>query len=161
MCYELFVHLRSLLCTDCDSYDDGTLLGMMRFMAYHEIGHALIDILSLPAVGREESVADQFAAYMVIDHDYVSRAPLIDARLFFQLLDIATPETEAAKADTHLLNAQRDADLACWLIATGMPPDQVRLSPDREKTCNEEVRLQEARWEQLLGRYLKVHSRKR
>lgn len=37
-----------------------------RAVFYHELGHAMIDVLGLPVVGPEEDVADEFAAYMMI-----------------------------------------------------------------------------------------------
>ena len=36
--------------------------------AFHEAGHALIGEFDLPAVGREEDVADQFAAIVIVAH---------------------------------------------------------------------------------------------
>ena len=37
------------------------------FVFFHELGHALIDILALPAVGKEEDSVDQFAALIFLN----------------------------------------------------------------------------------------------
>ncbi len=42
------------------------------FAFYHELGHALIDILKLPTVGEEEGVVDEFAAIILLDASNIS-----------------------------------------------------------------------------------------
>jgi hypothetical protein len=40
----------------------------VRFIIYHEVAHALIDIYKLPILGREESAADTFAILMMLNN---------------------------------------------------------------------------------------------
>src|SRR5688500_14135049 len=42
------------------------VLGNTVFILYHELGHALIDLLNLPVLGREEDAADNLASVMMI-----------------------------------------------------------------------------------------------
>ena len=42
------------------------VLGNTVFILYHELGHALIDQLGLPVLGREEDAADNLASIMMI-----------------------------------------------------------------------------------------------
>ena len=91
---------------------------------YHEMGHALIDIYELPITGPEESVADQFGAYMVIGYleQEIAQDTMMDTAIDFWLAAEENPDlTESAFADTHALNQQRFYDLACW--AYGSDPD--------------------------------------
>jgi hypothetical protein len=41
-------------------------VGQFLFMAGHEVGHALFDILKIPVVGNEEDAADQFSTYIML-----------------------------------------------------------------------------------------------
>ena len=41
-------------------------VGQFLFMAGHEVGHALFDILKIPVIGNEEDAADQFATYVML-----------------------------------------------------------------------------------------------
>ena len=91
---------------------------------YHEMGHALVDIYELPITGPEESVADQFGAYMVIGYleQEIAQDTMMDTAIDFWLAAEENPDlTESAFADTHALNQQRFYDLACW--AYGSDPD--------------------------------------
>src|SRR4051812_6372549 len=42
------------------------VLGNTVFILYHELGHALIDLLGLPVLGHEEDAADNLASIMMI-----------------------------------------------------------------------------------------------
>ena len=55
---------------------------------YHELGHGLIDVLPLSAVGQEEDTVDEFAAVMLF-RTYkpdVAAEMVLDAAEFFELL---------------------------------------------------------------------------
>ncbi|RCV48005.1 DUF4344 domain-containing metallopeptidase, partial [Marinitenerispora sediminis] len=73
ICYEYVQDARDGFAARGDGDADGKVLGLMTETVYHEAGHALIDKLSLPITGREEDVADQFAAYMLIGTDLEPR----------------------------------------------------------------------------------------
>ena len=84
---------------------------------YHEMGHALIDIYELPITGPEESVADQFGAYIVLGftEGEIAQDVMMDTAIDFWLAAEVNPDlTESAFAGTHALNQQRFYDLACW-----------------------------------------------
>jgi hypothetical protein len=127
-----------------------------RFMVAHEMGHAVIDLFGLPIVGREEDAADQFAAFLFLEHrrpDPIQRGYTHFAvRAHYGLRD------DDAVSDVHSLDAQRRSNFGCWLFGS----DSItfasygsRLPSMRRKHCPEEyARLRDA-WRTLLATHQK------
>lgn len=118
----------------------------------HELGHALIDLLELPALGREEDVADQLAAYFMFADE--------DGELALQsVLDGYSEEDELsdeALADPHALNAQRAFNMLCW--AYGADAERYawageELPEARREGCADEYAILADSFEQLLAPY--------
>ena len=72
ICYELIDELYDMWLR----YNEGDYEGADNFVydvanetLYHELGHAVIDIYNLPYTGKQENVADQFAA-LVLSYTY-------------------------------------------------------------------------------------------
>lgn len=116
--------------------------GEVLFVALHELGHAVIDRHRIAFSGKEEDVADQFAAWLIMRLD---NAPMyVGAMNFFaepaRLLHIFG---KRQLTDEHGLNPQRRAQLVCW--GYGRAPaamqsfaDHVGLSASRRPRCAEE-----------------------
>ncbi|MCB9270422.1 MAG: hypothetical protein H6561_12805 [Lewinellaceae bacterium] len=51
---------------------DEILYEELEFTLYHEVGHALIEVLQLPTVGRQEDVVDEFALYVCMRLGYTN-----------------------------------------------------------------------------------------
>ncbi len=71
LCYEMLHHLFDFY---KDSVPDETALGTkignaLTFIYFHEVGHALIDILDIPLTGKEEDAADYFSFYFLASND--------------------------------------------------------------------------------------------
>ena len=47
-----------------------SVINVIENVLYHEMGHALIEIYELPTTGPEESVADQFSAFILLEFPY-------------------------------------------------------------------------------------------
>ncbi len=47
------------------------------FAFFHELGHALIDVLELPTVGQEEDAVDEFAAIIFLNSDTPETAEIV------------------------------------------------------------------------------------
>lgn len=45
------------------------ILNLTEFVLYHEVGHALIDMLDIPVLGKEEDAVDGFAAVLATTMD--------------------------------------------------------------------------------------------
>lgn len=121
---------------------DATADGEVLFVALHELGHAVIDRHHIPFTGREEDVADQFAAWLIMRLN--SPQMYLGATNFFaeppRLLNIFG---KRQLTDEHGLNMQRRAQLVCWGYGrdpAGMRPfaDHIDLSESRRARCAEE-----------------------
>src|SRR5215218_6734685 len=82
------------------------VVGPVSDALFHETGHALVELLSVPVPGREEDAADQFAAFSVLH----LLPPQVRQEIDF-LARVAREEQPdmAAYADEHLPRASM-----CW-----------------------------------------------
>ncbi|BBY59135.1 DUF4344 domain-containing metallopeptidase [Mycolicibacterium sarraceniae] len=135
---------------------------------YHESGHMVIDLYDLPVTGKEEDVADQLAAYVLlvpgpdgkIDPASV-RAVKDFAREFKGYSDQKGGTIDDGQlSDVHSLDLARMYNLECWVY--GADPagnaDVVKngsLPQDRADGCEDEYTRLSSAWDALLGPYLK------
>ena len=133
--------------------------------AYHEVGHAVISIYDLPATGRLEDVADQFAAYMwlVPDDDIKNDAPEIvkdSAEMFKRLSANRSGLVDDDFADAHSLDLIRMYNLACWVYGSDPAAHadviaQVGLPKERADRCEFEFQQISKAWKKLLAPHVK------
>jgi len=122
------------------------LAGPFFDVLLHEFGHALIELLALPVLGREEAAADQIAAYMMLQFGKDEVRRLIRGAAYAYRIDLEpppVPPTMRAFASVHGTPAQRLYDLLC--IAYGADPalfkDFVQgghLPRERAENCEQE-----------------------
>lgn len=93
-------------------------LGAVTFVTFHEMGHALIDVLDLPITGREEDVADQIATFLSLydlkdeeDHEWALWT-VVGGSWFFDMQ--SQQQQFSSLAGEHALDAQRVYNIACW-----------------------------------------------
>jgi hypothetical protein len=136
--------------------------GALNFIIFHELGHALIDVLKLPILGREEDAADQIGTFFMLNMAGTPQA-LAGALWFFE--DSSFSYSRAHFAGVHSLGPQRQANLACWtfgsdskrysyLLASAM------LTRERSQTCQREFRQLDSAVRQLLGNAVQLPSRR-
>ncbi|HEX8360264.1 MAG TPA: DUF4344 domain-containing metallopeptidase, partial [Longimicrobium sp.] len=125
------------------------------FIAMHEVGHALVDILNLPVTGREEDVVDQFAA-IALGHD--DPAPALWAAEFWRtkddLLDTGLKVGRMPYEDEHSFDMQRFYNVLCWTY--GKDPQNrasvLRSLPQgRAARCPGEYQRMASSWERILA----------
>ncbi len=80
------------------------------FVLMHELGHALVNQLSLPVLGIEESYVDGFAAV------FLGEAGLSEGSVLAGWFFGSQPETPFF--DSHRAGPQRLGDLACWGVGS-------------------------------------------
>ncbi len=126
---------------------------------YHELGHALIDVLALPVLGREEDAADTLAALLIHKGWQEEAAAGLTYATANAFLGYAF-EAEAAGYempfwDEHSLDMQRYFNLVC--LYYGAEPDlreqdaiELGLPADRAARCPEEYALAADSWGVLL-----------
>jgi len=147
ICYEL-VDLSLRLFGDDDAPNSvGEATNSTIGVFFHELAHALISIYDLPFTGREEDVADQLAAFVILEPDGVLKEfpdPALvaeDYALMFKLW--ADQRGDVGLSDfaaTHSVNETRMYNLKCWIYGsdpaahTDMIVDG-RLPEDRAAGC--------------------------
>ena len=134
---------------------------------YHELGHAVIALYDLPVTGREEDVADQLAAFVILRADDFLRDFPNPARVAGEYAEMF--ELWAAKrgvagnsdfVDEHSLNETRMYNFKCWIYGSdpaanaGMITDG-SLPADRAAGCPLEYQQLSKAWSTLLAPYLK------
>lgn len=124
---------------------------------YHEVGHALIDVLDLPVLGREEDAADTLSA-LLIDRFWQEDAAveLVYANaLGFLIYADAAEGGDAGYWGAHSLDMQRYYNLVCLFF--GANPDEradvaddLNLPPERRESCPEEWEMASDSWGVML-----------
>jgi len=147
------------------SQDTGEALGAMRAIFYHELGHALIDVLDLPLVGVEEDVVDEFSAMMLIlqgqsDNRHIES--LFSVARYWYLSGNTTAELRHYW-DTHGVSVKRGFGIICLLH--GSDPgryykvmEQLGIPQHRARRCEQEFAEKRENWLKILGPHFRGNA---
>jgi len=163
MCYELIEEYLDLALDgeDLEGEDyDNAVINASLFTFFHELGHALVDVLELPITGREEDVVDEFATLLLLwweDEEAVwAGAEQFEADALAEREE--TTSGDYAYWDEHGLSAQRYYNVICLIY--GSDPqywqDLVKsreLPQDRADQCAGEFDQKTYAWETILDPY--------
>ena len=167
LCYEDADFAETVFAADGDPDPVDAALNAEIGSFYHELGHMLVDLYDLPITGREEDVADQLAAFVLlaenedgsIDPESV-KAVRDFAGEFRAFAEQEGEVGESQFAGGHSLNQTRMYNLLCW--AYGADPDanasivgDGELPQDRAELCEDEYAKIEYGWATLLEPYVK------
>jgi hypothetical protein len=119
VCYEYLDNVRKNLPKETSK--DGVtpndaLAAETYFVFLHETGHAMFDLLNVPVFGNEESAADQFASYILLQmgKDDARQLVLGATYTFRPYMNAATTtESTVGFSDIHGTPAQRFFNLLC------------------------------------------------
>ncbi|OBF21078.1 hypothetical protein GAN17_12505 [Mycobacterium kubicae] len=144
---------------------DATISGF-----YHELGHATLAVYELAFTGREEDVADQLSAFMLL-------TPGADGKPYPNGVRIATDTAqdwklsakEAGDAndlpfwDGHSMDITRMYNWECWIygsdpVANANIVNSGDLPEDRAGNCEDEFQNMSRAWHQMLGPHLRKPS---
>jgi hypothetical protein len=130
------------------------------FIFFHEIGHAIVDILKLPVTGKEEDAVDQLATVILMESGDEGEEAALDGATWFLLRAEKANIQDLVFWDEHSFDAQRFYNIACWVY--GRDPkkhaDLVSggdLPQERAIRCTDEYRQMFSSWTKLLSPYLK------
>jgi hypothetical protein len=130
------------------------------FTLFHEMGHALVDVYTLPITGKEEDAVDDLAALLGLAVDEEGGL-LWSAILDYSASAEARDEDEELPFwDEHSLDEQRMYNIACIMYGSdpegfaGIIEDEW-LPEDRAALCPDEYQQKERSWGTLLAPYLK------
>ncbi len=157
ICYEIIQTNANLAATSFATQKEINLAitDSISMILFHEIGHALIDLLNLPVTGKEEDAADQIATIMILKTKDGDRAALNGAILY--LLWSKDPVFNTIEFwSTHSLNLQRFYNILCWIygyepITWSYLRENGYLPESRASGCIQEYTKMHERWEQLLS----------
>lgn len=164
MCYEFVALVAQLNLRYGATKEEAVqgIKGALYFTFYHEIGHALVDVLDLPVPGQQEELADELSAF-VLTHkgDAEGEALVLNGAKFWLLLADARKRTGEANSpwDEHLTDEQRFYNLTCFLY--GSNPSKFAhlvpsmLPPPRAAKCPSDYSRLVKGWVHALGPYLK------
>jgi hypothetical protein len=144
--------------------------GNVVFTLFHEAGHALIHLLDLPTLGREEDAADNLAALLMIGEP--TKGADIKAggneEMLLAAADGWAMLHEKSKAagekpafwDSHSLDQQRYHNVLCLIYGSNPEIfveiiDAEELPAERREQCAEEYAKTADSWTQVLNPHLK------
>ncbi|MFV2053654.1 DUF4344 domain-containing metallopeptidase [Aliiroseovarius sp. YM-037] len=139
-----------------DAFVEGNLIAVL----YHELGHALIDIMALPVFGQEEDAADVLSVLLIdalFEEDSAVSLTYEAAFGFLGEADAMAAEGgEPAYWDVHGADLQRYYNLVCLFY--GANPEEredvaadLDLPQERADSCEEEFELAADSWGAVLG----------
>ena len=159
LCYEDVDNSLKLFKHDSDPAAAARRIAVGSF--YHELGHMTIDIYDLPVTGREEDVADQLAAYWLLEPvdgkvnaDNVQAAK--DTAEWYDLASAAPEDLdEGYFADEHTLDQARAYDFECWIYGSDPKANadivsSGKLPEERASGCEGEYNSLARAWSDLL-----------
>jgi len=137
--------------------------GNMLFVGFHEMGHALVNELHLPVLGREEDAADSFATLAMLEEGTeFSVNVLVQAARGWFLLDRRDRKLGEMLSfyDEHGLDQQRAYAVVCLMVGSNdedfsVLADWVQMPPARQKSCRNDYRTAKYAWETALKAYLR------
>jgi hypothetical protein len=162
MCYELLEYFAKLFVDEYDSEEElGTaMIGATLFTFFHELGHALIDVLELPITGKEEDAVDQLATILLTEAGDEGTQAILAAAHWF-LLQSSQPKesTELPFWDEHSLDMQRFYGIVCWLYGSNPKKyaslvKSINLPATRAQRCSGEYTQVYKSWDKLLSPYV-------
>ncbi len=170
VCYELFDLMYAMFRDDATSQEelDNEVYGATRFIFYHELGHALIDIFGIPFTGREEDAVDQFSTMLLLNGNDVGSA-LAGANFFYKFASVTELE-QLVFYDEHSLDQQRFYDIVCLIYGSDpesydyllqreskgflLSTDQGYLPKERAERCYDEYKAISNSWSTLITSYV-------
>ena len=124
---------------------------------YHELGHALIDQLELPVLGKEEDAADSLSAVLThyIWDEEAATQITYDTAYAYSLWAEDPEDWDSAFADTHSMNQQRYYTLVCLFYGADIKAREqvaidLELPEDRAAWCEDEFTQADESWTALL-----------
>jgi Putative metallopeptidase len=139
--------------------------GNIYFLAYHELGHALVSEFDLPIAGREEDAVDRIAIWMMTPQtDEEEPEYLLQAMHGWFSAASDTPLDEIPWWENHGTDQQRGYQIACLLYGSNserykVVADSIDLPVERRESCEWEAEQNDSAWAHLLSPALRSASK--
>jgi hypothetical protein len=155
VCYELLDYFVGMFKPTAKSEEElgNAVMGATMFGFWHEVGHGLIDMLDLPAVGREEDSVDQLATLILIASGDKGVSQALAGAYWFQIQSTSTHKTPFW--DEHAFDQQRFYNIVCLIFGSdpkkhGDFIQSGTLPMERAMICPDEYAKIKKAWEKLL-----------
>jgi hypothetical protein len=166
ICYEDADWAQQVFTEAGDSDPIASALNSEYATFYHEVGHMAISVYDLPVTGREEDVADQLAAYVLLtpgDDGRIDPESVQAVKDFARAFEASGANAELATedfADVHSLDETRMYNLECWIYGSNPEANadlitDGQLPEDRASGCQAEWEQLDQAWSTLLDPYFK------
>ena len=159
VCYELLDYFVNMFKANAKNEKElgNAVMGATMFGFFHEVGHGLIDVLDLPAVGREEDSVDQLATLILIASGEKGVSQALAGAYWFQLQGQSNHKTPFW--DEHAFDQQRFYNIVCLIFGSdpkkyGDFIKQGTLPMERAMRCPDEYAKIKKAWEKLLQPHL-------
>jgi hypothetical protein len=137
-------------------------IGQFFYVFAHEMGHAVFDVFKVPLMGDEETAADHFATYIMLQFGKDQARQLIGGAAYTYHRYVQNPQVTAplvAFSDVHGAPAQRFYNLVC--LAYGANPmvfaevvDKGYLPKERAHNCKREYDQVAYAFRELIGPHI-------
>ncbi len=161
ICYELMENIATGVVRDFPGSNQEQIAdisaGAIFFILYHELGHALIHLLNLPVIAREEDAADAIGTFFILNSP--NRVPaVIGATWFFRQKGMAY--TARHFGNEHSLDEQRQLNIICHALGSnaqtfGPMAERLSLPSERAQRCPSEYARLDSSVRRLLGSHLR------
>jgi hypothetical protein len=140
------------------------VVGNTLFVMAHEMGHALINQMDMPVLGREEDAADSFAVVTALKMGPgLSPRVLMEATKGWVLASKRDKKHGNALAfyDEHGLDLQRAYNVVCFMVGADAEKYRTlaadtKLPEERQKSCVWEYKATAWSWDEMLKRHLRA-----
>jgi len=140
------------------------IAGNLFFLAYHELGHAIISEFDLPVIGREEDGVDRLATWMMTPGEITEETmPVFLINAVFGWMSVSVNESldKIAWWGQHGTSEQRGYQVACLLYGDNPQvykavADGVDLPRDRRESCIKETAQNSKAWDRMLEPYIRA-----
>lgn len=171
LCYELLSLISRPIPKDvawAGITQEDAAVGQFLYIAGHEVGHAMFDILKVPILGNEEDVADQFSTYLMLrlGSDQARRLILGAAYYFRKHLQDQSVTTQLkAFSDAHSRPQQRFYNLLCMAYGANSAMFAELVAKDylpkqRAMGCQREYRRVGNSFQTLIGPHIDPEAAK-
>ncbi|MBA4849109.1 DUF4344 domain-containing metallopeptidase [Emticicia sp. BO119] len=165
ICYEMVSYLYELFKTKTNNPAQlrEMVINTTLFIFYHEMGHALIDLMDLPVTGKEEDTVDNFSIFLLADGSKKGSLAVLDGAIAFYLMGESEkniPLKNLELWDEHSLDHQRFYHIICMLYGSNPIQNQALI---REKMlplsmtnrCIEDYQKIKKGWLKVLEQWIK------
>jgi putative metallopeptidase DUF4344 len=168
VCYELVASILRLApntTSPAGVTREDAVRGPVVQILFHESSHALLDLLRIPVLGREEDAADQVASLVLLHLTPADARTVVNgSAYFFATLGKHEAIDRGSFADAHSLSWQRFYNLACLAYGSdkryyGYIVEKDYLPAARAKTCEEEYKQIALAFQTLIVPHLRVSPR--